>query len=301
VQVHEYPPFLLRDAGLPLFTCPQHHLYKMMFTNIKYFHKMCKHVRRFIFFVFLYQKEPTMLTVQNIASMIDHSLLNPAFTDTDIRNGCALAAAYKTATVCVRPTDLKLAAEILKGTQVLPTTVIGFPHGSNRTEVKVFEAGKAIDDGALELDMVINIGKMLSGEYAYVEQDVNAVCDYAHKQKVIVKVIFENCYLTDEQKITACRLCAHADFIKTSTGYGTGGATAADLILFKAHARPGIRIKAAGGIRTLDAALAVRKLGAERFGATATKAILEEAQRRFELGELAEWPEGAEIVIGGGY
>ena len=244
-----------------------------------------------------------MLTVKDIAKMIDHSLLNPKFTDEDIRSGCKLAVEYGTATVCVRPTDLKFAAELLKGSGVIPTTVIGFPHGSNRTDVKLFEAEKAVSDGALEIDMVLNIGKLLSGEYDYVRQDIKSVCDYAHKHNVIVKVIFENCYLSGEQKIIACKICdeAGADFVKTSTGYGTGGATAEDLILMRKHTKPEIKIKAAGGIRTLDGALAVRKLGCARFGATATKAILEEAAQRFEKGELAELPDDSEIVIGGSY
>jgi len=244
-----------------------------------------------------------MLTVNDIAKMIDHSLLNPKFTDNDIREGCALAKFYNVATVCVRPADLPLAVELLKGSGVLPTTVIGFPHGSNRTDVKVFEAKKAILDGALEIDMVLNIGKLISGEYDYVGQDIKAVCDYAHGNNVIVKIIFENCYLSDEQKIIACKLCdeAGADFVKTSTGYGTGGATAADLILMREHTKPKTKIKAAGGIRTLDGALAVRKLGCARFGATATKAILEEATQRYEKGKLAELSDGAEIIIGGSY
>ena len=244
-----------------------------------------------------------MLTVKDIAKMIDHSLLNPKFTNDDIRSGCELAKKYGVATVCVRPTDVKLAAELLKDSDVIPTTVIGFPHGSNRTDIKVLEAEKAISDGAMEIDMVLNIGKLLSGEYDYVRQDIQAVCDYAHERNVVVKVIFENCYLSDEQKIIACRLCDEtgADFVKTSTGYGTNGATSEDLILMRKHTKPETKIKAAGGIRTLDNALAVRKLGCARFGATATKAILEEATRRFEKGELAELSDDAEIIIGGSY
>jgi len=244
-----------------------------------------------------------MLKVKDIAKMIDHSLLNPKFTDEDIKLGCEIAKKYDVATVCVRPTDLKLAAELLKGSDVLPTTVIGFPHGSNRTDTKVFEAEKAIEDGALEIDMVLNIGKLLSGEYEYVQQDVKAVCDIAHKNNVIVKVIFENCYLSDEQKTAACKICdeAGADFVKTSTGYGTGGATVEDLKLMRANTKPETRIKAAGGVRTLNGALAVRKLGCTRFGATATIAIIEDAKQRFDKGELKELSDDAEIVIGGNY
>jgi len=244
-----------------------------------------------------------MLTVKDIAKMIDHSLLNPKCSDADIRQGCELAKAYDVATVCVRPTDLKLAAEVLRGTDVLPTTVIGFPHGSNRTDVKVFEAEQAISDGALELDVVLNIGKLLSGEYEYVKREIQAICNCAHKHGVIVKVIFENCYLTDEQKVAVCKLCdeAGADFVKTSTGYGTGGATVEDLMLMRANTKPETKVKAAGGVRTLDSALAVRKLGCARFGATATKAILEEAKQRYAKGELTELPDDAATVIGGSY
>ena len=244
-----------------------------------------------------------MLKVKDIAKMIDHSLLNPKFTDEDIKLGCEIAKKYDVATVCVRPTDLKLAAELLKGSDVLPTTVIGFPHGSNRTDTKVFEAEKAIEDGALEIDMVLNIGKLLSGEYEYVQQDVKAVCDIAHKNNIIVKVIFENCYLSDEQKTAACKICdeAGADFVKTSTGYGTSGATVEDLKLMRANTKPETRIKAAGGVRTLNGALAVRKLGCTRFGATATIAIIEDAKQRFDKGELKELSDDAEIVIGGNY
>jgi deoxyribose-phosphate aldolase len=244
-----------------------------------------------------------MLQVKDIAKMIDHSLLNPKFTDEEIKSGCELAKEYNVATVCVRPTDLKLAAEILKDSDVLPTTVIGFPHGSNRTDVKVFEAKQAIADGALELDMVLNIGKLLSGEFDYVRQDIKAVCDLAHSHNIPVKVIFENCYLSDELKIKACKLCdeAGADFVKTSTGYGTGGATVEDLKLMRANTKPETRIKAAGGVRTLNGALAVRKLGGARFGATATKAILEDAKQRYAKGELKELSDSDEIIIGGSY
>ena len=244
-----------------------------------------------------------MLMIKDIAKMIDHSLLNPKFTDEDIKTGCELAREYDTASVCVRPTDLPLAVKILKGSDVLPTTVIGFPHGSNKTNVKVFEAKEAISEGARELDMVLNIGKLLSGEYDYVREDIKAVCDVAHSHNIIVKVIFENCFLNDEQKITACKLCdqAGADFVKTSTGYGTGGATAEDLALMRENTKPETRVKAAGGVRTLDGALAVRKLGGVRFGATTTKAILEDAKQRFENGTLCELSDSAEVVLGGSY
>jgi len=219
-------------------------------------------------------------SAKDIAKMIDHSLLNPAMTISDILNGCKTALEYDVATVCVKPSELKLAAAALSGGDVLPTTVIGFPHGSNKTSVKVFEAREAIADGARELDMVINIGRLLSGDYEYVECDVRAVVEAAHANGVIVKVILENCYLTDELKQIACGICerAGADFVKTSTGYGTGGATIEDLVLMRNACSQKVRVKAAGGVRTLEMALKVREAGASRFGATATKAILDEAR-----------------------
>ena len=229
-----------------------------------------------------------MLTTQLIAKMIDHSLLNPVMTPDDIREGCQLAKAYQVASVCVRPSDVGIAAEVLAGSDVLLSTVIGFPHGSNRTETKVAEAELAIDDGCSELDMVLNIGRLLGGDLDFVRQDIEAVVQAAHKRGAIVKVILENCYLTDELKVTACQICeqAGADFVKTSTGYGSGGATIEDLKLMRANTGPAVQVKAAGGVRTLDAALQVRAAGATRFGATATKAILDQAQQRFAAGTL---------------
>lgn len=231
-----------------------------------------------------------MLTVKDIAKMIDHSLLNPTMTSEDIKNGCEIAKQYDCATVCVKPSEVSVAAEALKGTDVLVTTVVGFPHGSNKTEIKVAEAELAMDEGCKELDMVLNIGRMLGGDYAYVEKDIKAVVDAAHKRNVIVKVIFENCYLNDEQKIEACRICdkVGADFVKTSTGYGTGGATIEDLKLMRENTSDKVRVKAAGGVRTLDQALAVKAVGTVRFGATATKVILDEAKARYDAGELKE-------------
>jgi len=239
--------------------------------------------------------------------MIDHSLLNPVMTLGDITDGCKVARDYGVATVCVKPSELALAVNELSGSGVLPTTVIGFPHGSNKTSVKVFEAREAIADGAKELDMVLNIGRLLSGDYAYVEDDVRRVVEAAHAEGAIVKVIFENCYLTDELKITACEICerAGADFVKTSTGYGTGGATLEDLTLMRKSCSPAVRVKAAGGVRTLERALEVREIGTDRFGATATKAIMDEAilrERRrngspwrLEQNKIVRYPGGREI------
>jgi len=225
---------------------------------------------------------------KDIAGMIDHSLLQPFLTDADIRAGCAIAIKYHTASVCCRPTDLPIVTPLLKGTGVRVSTVIGFPHGSNDTRVKVFEAGIAMDQGAVELDMVLNIGKLKSGEADYVKGDIRAVCEAAHSRGAIVKVILENCYLTDDEKRLACGLAeaAGADFVKTSTGYGTSGAVDADLILMRKSVSPNVRIKAAGGVRTLDAALRVRGLGCSRFDATATIAIMEEAMKREAEGTL---------------
>ncbi|MFP4662744.1 MAG: deoxyribose-phosphate aldolase [Halanaerobiales bacterium] len=231
-----------------------------------------------------------MVTTNDIAKMIDHSLLKPQLTREEVKEGCLLADEYETITVCVRPGDVSFAKEVLADSDVKVTTVIGFPHGSNMTETKVFEAREAIKDGAVELDMVLNIGRLLSGDFDYVEKDVKAVVDAAHEHDVTVKVIMENCYLTDEQKEKACKLCenAGADYVKTSTGFGTGGHTIGDLKLMRKTCSSDVKVKAAGGVRTLDAALAVRKVGAVRFGATATKTILDEARQREENGELRD-------------
>jgi deoxyribose-phosphate aldolase len=231
-----------------------------------------------------------MLRVKDIAKMIDHSLLRPELTVDQVKEGCGIAREYEVASVCVKPSDVTLAKKELKGSEVLTTTVIGFPHGSNKTEIKVFETEEAIKDGAVEIDMVLNYGRLLSKDFNYVEKDIHAVVEAAHRHNVIVKVILENCYLTNELKEIACRICenAGADFVKTSTGFGTGGATIDDLKLMRKTCSSKVRIKAAGGVRTLDTALAVRSAGAVRFGATATKAILEEARARMEKGELKE-------------
>jgi deoxyribose-phosphate aldolase len=221
-------------------------------------------------------------TCETIAKMIDHSLLKPELTDDEIIKGCEIAKKYDVASVCCSPAALPLVAKQLKGSSVKPTTVIGFPHGYNKTETKVFEAEQAIKDGAAELDMVLNIGKLKSGDFDYVKKDIKAVVDIAHKNNVLVKVILENFYLTDELKEIACRLCeeAGADWVKTSTGFAGGGATIEDLRLMRKAVSQKVQVKAAGGVRTLDAALKVREAGCTRFGATATEAIMEECYRR---------------------
>ncbi len=224
-----------------------------------------------------------MITPHDIAKMLDHSLLKPEMDTETVRKGLEVAKKYDTASVCVKPCDLELAAQVLAGTDIHLSTVIGFPHGSNLTAVKVYEAGLAMDQGATELDMVLNIGRLISGDDDYVRGDIKAVVDAAHARGAIVKVILENAFLNQEQKVRACRLCAEAgaDYTKTSTGYAPSGAVVEDLELMRANTPERMGVKAAGGVRTLDAVLACRKAGCTRCGATATVAIMEEAEARF--------------------
>jgi deoxyribose-phosphate aldolase len=239
-------------------------------------------------------------TYSELAKMIDHSLLHPTMTDAELEEGCRIAAKYGVAAACIKPYFVKRAVELLRGTDVAVCAVIGFPHGNSTTEVKRYETAVACADGATEIDMVINIGKALSGDWDYVTQDIKAVCDEAHKHGANVKVIFENDYLTnggaglssDDFKIKLCHICqaAGADWVKTSTGYGFvkgpdgkysyRGATEHDLKLMRAHCSPKLQIKAAGGVRDLDALMHVRSLGVSRCGATATAAMLDEYHRR---------------------
>ena len=221
-------------------------------------------------------------TPKDIAGMIDHSLLRPELTRDEVVQGCAVARKYATATVCCTPTDVALCKKELAGSDVGVAAVVGFPNGYSLTAAKVFEAEKAIDDGATELDMVLHIGRLRAGDLAYVRADVKAVCDAAHRRGAKVKVILENCYLDDAQKRAGCKACeeAGADWVKTSTGFGKGGATLEDLRLMRAAVSDKVQVKAAGGVRDLDFALQVREAGCTRFGATATEAIMEEALRR---------------------
>jgi deoxyribose-phosphate aldolase len=222
------------------------------------------------------------LTERDIAKTIDHSLLKPELDDAFVEEGCRLAARYDVASVCVRPADVRRAAEILRGSDVKVGTTIGFPHGNHATETKVFEARRAMDDGATELDMVLQIGALKSGRDGDVEADIRAVVDAAHERGAIVKVIFENAYLTDDEKIRACRLseAAGADFVKTSTGFAPTGATHDDIRLMRANTGSHVAIKAAHGIRSLDALLEVMALGVTRIGATQTEAIIEDFRAR---------------------
>lgn len=254
-------------------------------------------------------------TYEQLAKMIDHSLLHPTLTDRELEEGCRLAAAYGVASVCIKPYAVRRAAELLKGSGVRVGAVVGFPHGSSCTESKRVETELACRDGAEEIDVVVNVGKALSGDWNYVERDVKAVCDEAHGRGAKVKVIFENDYLAaggagldgDAFKVRLCEICerAGADWVKTSTGYGFvkqpaggynyKGATEHDLALMRASVSDRVQVKAAGGVRDLDGLLRVRELGATRCGATATAAMLDEFRRR-EAAERA----GAEVAAGSG-
>jgi len=225
------------------------------------------------------------LTVAQVAKMIDHSLLRPELTLDAVLEGCVLAARYDVASVCVKPADVAAAVKMLAGTSVLVGTVVGFPHGSSVTAVKAAEARAALDDGARELDMVLNIGLLLGREDAAVADDIRAVTDVARDGGALVKVIFENAYLTDEAKVRACHLAedAGADYVKTSTGFAPGGATLEDVRLMRASVSERVKVKAAGGVRTLDVLFDMHRAGATRFGATATAAMLDDlAARRGE-------------------
>jgi deoxyribose-phosphate aldolase len=225
-------------------------------------------------------------TYQDIAKMIDHSLLNPTFTVEQLERGIQTALEYDVASVCIMPYYLRRCADLLRGSAVKASATIGFPHGGHATAIKVAEARQALDDGGEELDMVVNISKVLSGDWDYVRDDIRAVVELTHSRAQKVKVIFENCYLNEAQKIRLCEICGElrADWVKTSTGYGTGGATLDDLKLMRKHSPPHVQVKAAGGVRDLDAALAVRAVGATRFGCTRTGEMLEECKRRLAAG-----------------
>ena len=230
------------------------------------------------------------LTPHDIAKMLDHSTLQPFLTDEDIRKGCELALRYDTASVCARPCDMPLVASLLRGSDVKVCTVIGFPHGTHRTAIKVAEAKQALADGCTELDMVINIGKLLGGDEDSVRDEIRQIVQVAHEAGALVKVILETCYLTDAQKVTACHLSeeAGADFVKTSTGYGTKGCTIQDLQLMRRSVSERVQVKGSGGIRDLDTVLSARAVGATRCGVSATAAIMAEAEKRYAEGTLQE-------------
>ena len=232
------------------------------------------------------------ISLRDLAKMIDHSLLHPTMTDADVRKGCELARQYDVATACVKPYSIPLAREVLAGSSVLVCPVIGFPHGNSTTAIKVREAEEAAQAGGAEIDMVINVGKALGGDWNYVRDEIKAIHDVVVEHDAILKVIFENDYLQDAHIVRLCAICSEIGvaFVKTSTGYGFvkqpdgaynyKGATLAHLKLMRANCPTSVQIKAAGGVRTLDDLLLVRSLGVSRLGATATAAILEEAKKR---------------------
>jgi len=235
-----------------------------------------------------------MTKVRELAKMIDHSILNPVMTDNDLIRECAVAMKYNVASVCVKPYAVRQAVKLLKGSEVAVGCVIGFPHGNSSTSVKVFEAETACNDGATEIDMVINIGKALGGDWDYVEREIKAITETCHQNRAIVKVIFETDYIRkEEDKIRLCEICTRsgADFVKTSTGYGYvkqpngdynyKGATLEDIRLMRKHSGPKVQVKCAGGVRTLDDLLKMREAGATRSGATATEVMLNEAKKLF--------------------
>lgn len=221
-------------------------------------------------------------TCEQIAGMIDHSLLKPAMRDGELEAGCRLALEYNVASVCIKPYYVRRAADVLAGSTVKTGTTIGFPHGGHTTAIKAAEARQALDDGATELDMVVNIGKVLSGDWGFVRADIADVTEVAHAAGAIVKVIFENSEIEDEHKIRLCELCGEigVDYVKTSTGYGSGGATIEDLKLMRKHSPESVKVKAAGGVQSLDKLLEVRAIGVDRVGATRTADILDECRRR---------------------
>jgi deoxyribose-phosphate aldolase len=222
------------------------------------------------------------LTYRDVAKMIDHSLLNPVLTGEQLEIGCRLGLEYDVASVCIMPYYLPRCVEILRGSRVRPSATVGFPHGGHATAVKLAEAERALDDGGQELDVVVNISRVLSGDWDYVQAEIKELVDLTHDRGQRIKVIFENCYLKDEQKIRLCEICGEvrADWVKTSTGYGSGGATMEDLRLMRRHSPSFVQVKAAGGVRDLDKLIEVRALGVTRVGASATRAILDEFRRR---------------------
>lgn len=226
----------------------------------------------------------TATCYSDIAEKLDHSLLKPTLTDTELKEGCLVARRYQVASVCILPHAVERCAEWLAGSAVAPSTTIGFPHGAQCSAAKARESELALAHGATELDMVVNISKVLSSDFKYVETDISAVLEPTRAAGQKLKVIFENCYLNDAQKIHLCEICSElgVDWVKTSTGFGTGGATPEDVRLMIAHTPKHVEVKAAGGIRTLDAALAMHELGVTRIGTSATATILNDWEERLE-------------------
>lgn len=217
-------------------------------------------------------------TLEQVAKTIDHSILKPDFTYADVLAGAELALKYNTASYCIRPMDVAVAAKVLAGSSVNVCTVIGFPHGSTTSATKVFETQDAISNGATEIDMVINVSALLSGDYDFVEQDIRGVVEAAHAKGASVKVIFETAYLNDEMIIKACELTekAGADYVKTSTGFASEGATTHNVALMKKTVGDRLKVKSSGGVRTLDQLIDYMDLGVTRSGCSATQQVLEE-------------------------
>lgn len=222
---------------------------------------------------------------EEISKMIDHSLLNPTLTTQELEDGCALAARYNTASVCILPYFAARCKQLLAGSTVFTSTTIGFPHGVHLSRVKLFEAEQALKDGAVELDAVINISKVKSGDWQYVQNELDALTVQTHAAGARIKIIFENFYLTDEEKIRLCQICGEigVDWVKTSTGYAGGGATIDDVILMRKHSPLHVQIKAAGGVRDLDSLLKMRSLGVTRIGSTRTATQLNDCKNRLGL------------------
>lgn len=258
---------------------------------------------------------PTItVSLGSIAKLIDHSLLHPTMTDAEVEEGLAISKKYNVATACIKPYSIPAARRSLAGTDVLICSVIGFPHGNSTTAIKVAEAREAVLAGAHEIDMVVNVGKVLGGDWAYVRDEVKTINDVVTTTQVgggggegvaALKVIFENDYLQDEHIVRLCQICTDLKvaFVKTSTGYGFvkqsngmysyKGATVPHLKLMRESSGPDVRIKAAGGVRTLDEFLYVMWLGISRVGASATVAIMEEAKRR----GIADTPAEVEVKM----
>jgi deoxyribose-phosphate aldolase len=236
------------------------------------------------------QGRPPLATYEALAAMIDHSLVRPELSEEQVIEGCRIARAYGTASVSVRPSDADLAVRHLSGSAVAVGSLAGFPHGSQTTAVKLYETRDLLRRGIREIDMVINIGKLISRQFQYIETELVQMAETCHESGALLKVIFENAYLTDELKIVACKICSNAgcDFVKTSTGFAPGGATLEDVQLMRAHCGPNVQVKAAGGIRTLEAAIAFYEAGCARFGATATVSILDAWKARLAQAEAAQ-------------
>ncbi|HKD59987.1 MAG TPA: deoxyribose-phosphate aldolase, partial [Terracidiphilus sp.] len=228
-------------------------------------------------------------TYEDVAGMLDHSLLNPSLTTQELEEGCALALRYQVASVCIMPFALRRCADMFGGSSVKASTTIGFPHGGHTTGIKLAEARQALADGAQELDAVINISKARSGDWGYVQEELAALTYAAHSAGAKIKVIFENAYLDDPAKIRLCEICGEigADWVKTSTGFAPSGSTIADLRLMRKHSPPNVQLKAAGGVRDFDTLLAIRTIGVTRVGATRTQSMLEECRRRLALDSIA--------------